>query len=153
MTFRTPPSHKHLSGYMRVRSRRGNWLAVVLLRGSRRDLFFCLTALLIFCLGSVLYQLNGGAPRILLDVGYYLGKTSNILYALEVVTVDSAVWNGNMKCMPVITCPEFIYLVFSLPLFWTSRCFNKITAKEHKHLFNWTFDLKPHILYIKKKIK
>ncbi|RXN33830.1 uronyl 2-sulfotransferase [Labeo rohita] len=59
---------------MRVRSRRGNWLAVVLLRISRRDLFFCLTALLIFCLGSVLYQLKGEAPKILLDVGYYLGR-------------------------------------------------------------------------------
>uniref|UniRef100_A0A673LFA8 Uronyl 2-sulfotransferase n=1 Tax=Sinocyclocheilus rhinocerous TaxID=307959 RepID=A0A673LFA8_9TELE len=74
MTFRNPPSHKHLSGYMRVRSRRGNWLAVVLLRISRRDLFFCLTALLVFCLGSVLYQLDGGAPKVLLDVGYYLGR-------------------------------------------------------------------------------
>ncbi|XP_016409705.1 uronyl 2-sulfotransferase-like [Sinocyclocheilus rhinocerous] len=74
MTFRKPLSHKHLSGYMRVRSRRGNWLAVVLLRVSRRDLFYCLTALLIFCLGSVFYQLNGGAPKVLLDVGYYLGR-------------------------------------------------------------------------------
>lgn len=78
MTFRNPPSHKHLTGYMRARSRRENWLAVVLLRVSRRDLSFCLTALLIFCLGSVLYQFNGGAPKILLDVGYYIGKTSNI---------------------------------------------------------------------------
>lgn len=59
---------------MRARSRRENWLAVVLLRVSRRDLSFCLTALLIFCLGSVLYQFNGGAPKILLDVGYYIGK-------------------------------------------------------------------------------
>lgn len=78
MTFRNPPSHKHLTGYMRARSRRENWLAVVLLRVSRRDLSFCLTALLIFCLGSVLYQFNGGAPQILLDVGYYIGETSNI---------------------------------------------------------------------------
>lgn len=81
MTVRNPLSHKHLSGYMRVRSRRGNWLAVVLLRVSRRDLFFCLTALLVFCLGSVFYQLNGGAPKVLLDVGYYLGKSLNILCA------------------------------------------------------------------------
>jgi len=78
MTFRNPSSHKHLTGYMRARNRRENWLAVVLLRVSRRDLSFCLTALLIFCLGSVLYQFNGGAPKLLLDVGYYIGKTSNI---------------------------------------------------------------------------
>ncbi|XP_052001921.1 uronyl 2-sulfotransferase isoform X1 [Xyrauchen texanus] len=74
MTFRNPPPHKHLTGYMRVRNRRENWLAVILLRVSRRDFGFCLTTLFIFCLGSVLYQLNGGAPKILLDVGNYLGR-------------------------------------------------------------------------------
>lgn len=117
MTFRNPSSHKHFGGYMRVRSRRGNWLAVVLLRISRRDLFFCLTALLIFCLGSVLYQLKGEAPKILLDVGYYLGKTSNIGYCMrlsgvvgEVVTVEPAAWCDNMKYLSVLS---ILFHVFS----------------------------------------
>ncbi|XP_056333552.1 uronyl 2-sulfotransferase [Danio aesculapii] len=74
MTFRTAAAHKPYSGFMRVRSGRGNRLAVVLLRVSRRDLSCCLSALLLFCLGSVIYEVNGGSPKILLDVGYYLGR-------------------------------------------------------------------------------
>nr|XP_021323214.1 uronyl 2-sulfotransferase-like isoform X1 [Danio rerio] len=74
MTFRTTAAHKRYGGFVRVRSGRVNRLAVVLLRVSRRDLSCCLSALLLFCLGSVSYQLNGGSPKILLDVGYYIGR-------------------------------------------------------------------------------
>nr|XP_021328743.1 uronyl 2-sulfotransferase-like isoform X2 [Danio rerio] len=74
MTFRTAAAHKRYGGFVRVRSGRVNRLAVVLLRVSRRDLSCCLSALLLFCLGSVSYQLNGGSPKILLDVGYYIGR-------------------------------------------------------------------------------
>ncbi|XP_057199203.1 uronyl 2-sulfotransferase [Triplophysa rosa] len=74
MAFRNPPAHKRLTGFVRLRNRRGNRLAVVLLRITRRDFDFCLTALFVFCLGSALYQLNGGASQILINVGYYLGR-------------------------------------------------------------------------------
>lgn len=41
---------------------------------SLRDYGFCMAALLLFCLGSLFYQLNGGPPHFLLDLRHYLGK-------------------------------------------------------------------------------
>lgn len=43
-------------------------------RLSLRGYGFCMAALLFFCLGSLFYQLNGGPPKILLDIRQYLGK-------------------------------------------------------------------------------
>lgn len=44
------------------------------LRFSLRDYVFCMATLLVFCLGSLFYQLSGGPPRFLLDLRQYLGK-------------------------------------------------------------------------------
>lgn len=44
------------------------------LRFSLRDYGFCMAVLLVFCLGSLFYQLSGGPPRFLLDLRQYLGK-------------------------------------------------------------------------------
>lgn len=33
-----------------------------------------MATLFLFCLGSLFYQLNGGPPKILLDIRQYLGK-------------------------------------------------------------------------------
>ena len=44
------------------------------LRFSLRDYGFCMATLLVFCLGSLFYQLGGGPPRFLLDLRQYLGK-------------------------------------------------------------------------------
>lgn len=44
------------------------------LRLSLRDYGFCMATLLVFCLGSLFYQLSGGPPRFLLDLRQYLGK-------------------------------------------------------------------------------
>lgn len=41
---------------------------------SLRHYGFCMGTLLLFCLGSLFYQLNGGPPQILLDLRLYLGK-------------------------------------------------------------------------------
>lgn len=46
------------------------------LRFSLRDYGFCMATLLVFCLGSLFYQLSGGPPRFLLDLRQYLGKDS-----------------------------------------------------------------------------
>uniref|UniRef100_A0A3B1IJ09 Uronyl 2-sulfotransferase n=1 Tax=Astyanax mexicanus TaxID=7994 RepID=A0A3B1IJ09_ASTMX len=49
-------------------------------RCAPRDLAFCMAALLLFCLGSLFIQLNGGPPKVLLELRNYLGKTpSNVL--------------------------------------------------------------------------
>lgn len=48
---------------------------------SLRDYGFCMAALLLFCLGSLFYQLNGGPPHFLLDLRHYLGKRGRGLVA------------------------------------------------------------------------
>lgn len=68
------PIHKHQANHIRAKNKRGNWLAVILFRISRRDFGFCLTALFMFCLGSICWQLNGGPPNLLQGIRYYFGK-------------------------------------------------------------------------------
>uniref|UniRef100_A0A8P0T1R0 Uronyl 2-sulfotransferase n=1 Tax=Canis lupus familiaris TaxID=9615 RepID=A0A8P0T1R0_CANLF len=46
------------------------------LRFSLRDYGFCMAVLLVFCLGSLFYQLSGGPPRFLLDLRQYLGNST-----------------------------------------------------------------------------
>ncbi|XP_036171884.1 uronyl 2-sulfotransferase isoform X3 [Myotis myotis] len=46
------------------------------LRLSLRDYGFCMATLLVFCLGSLFYQLSGGPPRFLLDLRQYLGNST-----------------------------------------------------------------------------
>ncbi|XP_055391887.1 uronyl 2-sulfotransferase isoform X2 [Bubalus kerabau] len=46
------------------------------LRFSLRDYGFCMATLLVFCLGSLFYQLGGGPPRFLLDLRQYLGNST-----------------------------------------------------------------------------
>ncbi|XP_074472279.1 uronyl 2-sulfotransferase a isoform X1 [Sebastes fasciatus] len=47
--------------------------AVPALRFSLRGYGFCMATLFLFCFGSLFYQLNGGPPKILLDIRQYLG--------------------------------------------------------------------------------
>ncbi|KAG5265793.1 hypothetical protein AALO_G00246440 [Alosa alosa] len=68
--------HKHQANHNRGKNKRGNWLAVILFRISRRDFGFCLTALFVFCLGSLVWQLNGGPPNLLQDIRYYFGQST-----------------------------------------------------------------------------
>ncbi|XP_062864020.1 uronyl 2-sulfotransferase [Trichomycterus rosablanca] len=58
---------------IRVKKRRGDWLVVQLFRGSRWDFTAGLNMLLLFCLGSVLWQIHGAAPRIIHN---YYGKST-----------------------------------------------------------------------------
>lgn len=55
-------------------NRKGLWLSTLGLRFSLRDYAFCMATLLLFCLGSLFYQLNGGPPKVLLEIRQYLGK-------------------------------------------------------------------------------
>ena len=48
--------------------------AAIPLRFSLRGYGFCMATLFLFCFCSLFYQLNGGPPRILLDIRQYLGK-------------------------------------------------------------------------------
>ncbi|XP_020942654.1 uronyl 2-sulfotransferase isoform X2 [Sus scrofa] len=53
------------------------WVSLLpFLRFSLRDYGFCMATLLVFCLGSLFYQLGGGPPRFLLDLRQYLGNST-----------------------------------------------------------------------------
>ncbi|KAI4905374.1 hypothetical protein NFI96_016358 [Prochilodus magdalenae] len=51
-------------------------------RGAPRDLTFCMAALLLFCLGSLFIQLNGGPPKVLLELRNYLGRSLSVFTVL-----------------------------------------------------------------------
>lgn len=55
-------------------NRKYSLLSAVPLRFSLRGYGFCMATLFFFCFGSLFYQLNGGPPKILLDIRQYLGK-------------------------------------------------------------------------------
>ncbi|XP_015204656.1 uronyl 2-sulfotransferase a isoform X2 [Lepisosteus oculatus] len=75
--YNSSPRHKsQTSNHNRDRKHKSNWLSVILLRFSLRDYGFCMATLFLFCLGSLFYQLNGGPPKILLDIRQYLGNST-----------------------------------------------------------------------------
>ncbi|XP_051510985.1 uronyl 2-sulfotransferase-like isoform X2 [Myxocyprinus asiaticus] len=57
-------------------NKKGFWLSTLGLRYSLRDYAFCMATLLLFCLGSLFYQLNGGPPKVLLEIKQYLGEST-----------------------------------------------------------------------------
>ncbi|XP_069462771.1 uronyl 2-sulfotransferase [Ambystoma mexicanum] len=67
---RAPQPHHHFGA-----ARKG-WLPGPCLHFSLRDYGFCMATLLLFCLGSLFFQLNGGPPQFLLDIRQYLGNST-----------------------------------------------------------------------------
>ncbi|XP_043924868.1 uronyl 2-sulfotransferase [Protopterus annectens] len=53
-----------------------NWQSLLLFRFSLRNYGFCMGTLLIFSLGSLFYQLNGGPPNFLVALRQYLGNST-----------------------------------------------------------------------------
>ncbi|KAK2884127.1 hypothetical protein Q8A67_017764 [Cirrhinus molitorella] len=73
----SPRLNNHSASHSTDRnSRKGFWLSVLGLRFSLRDYGFCMATLLLFCLGSLFYQLNGGPPKVLLEIRQYLGEST-----------------------------------------------------------------------------
>ncbi|TRY99605.1 hypothetical protein DNTS_007916 [Danionella cerebrum] len=65
--------NNHSSSHSLDRSSRKELCSSVFrLRFSLRDYAFCMATLLLFCLGSLFYQLNGGPPKVLLEIRQYL---------------------------------------------------------------------------------
>lgn len=74
---------------------------------SLRDYGFCMAALLLFCLGSLFYQLNGGPPHFLLDLRHYLGKRGRARRGL----VAPRGWDGGRAAAPQrfgLRCPPWL---------------------------------------------
>lgn len=65
------------SNHIRERNnRKSEGISALWPRFSLRDYAFCMGTLFLFCLGSLFYQLNGGPPRLLLDIRQYLGQST-----------------------------------------------------------------------------
>lgn len=74
--FSGSPLHcnNQIQNHIRERNRKSTILSALPLRLSLRSYGFCMATLFFFCFGSLFYQLNGGPPKILLDIRQYLGK-------------------------------------------------------------------------------
>lgn len=76
--FSGSPLHcnNQIPNHIRERNnRKSRLLSALPLRPSLRGYGFCMATLFFFCFGSLFYQLNGGPPKILLDIRQYLGKS------------------------------------------------------------------------------
>lgn len=69
------PHHHHQRNQQHEAAKKG-WLSAACLQFSLRDYGFCMGTLLLFCLGSLFFQLNGGPPQLLLDMRRYLGNST-----------------------------------------------------------------------------
>lgn len=69
------PHHHHQRNQQHGAAKKG-WLSAACLQFSLRDYGFCMGTLLLFCLGSLFFQLNGGPPQLLLDMRRYLGNST-----------------------------------------------------------------------------
>lgn len=75
--FSSSPLHSNNQTPNHIRERNNrkySLLSAIPFRFSLRGYGFCMATLFFFCFGSLFYQLNGGPPKILLDIRQYLGK-------------------------------------------------------------------------------
>ncbi|XP_030200679.1 uronyl 2-sulfotransferase a isoform X2 [Gadus morhua] len=74
----SPLNNNQTQNHIRDRNNKkySSWLSAVPLRFSLRGYGFCMATLFLFCFGSLVYQLNGGPPTILLDIRQYLGEST-----------------------------------------------------------------------------
>ncbi|XP_029281553.1 uronyl 2-sulfotransferase a isoform X1 [Cottoperca gobio] len=76
-----PPNH------VRERNnRKYSLLSALPLRFSLRGYGFCMATLFLFCFGSLFYQLNGGPPKILLDIRQYLDVCGKKHWSVKMAT-------------------------------------------------------------------
>lgn len=75
--FSSGPLHNHNQTPSQIRERNHRKYCVLSSlpwRFSLRGYGSCMAALFLFCFGSLFYQLNGGPPKILLEIRQYLGE-------------------------------------------------------------------------------
>uniref|UniRef100_A0A671N0U2 Uronyl 2-sulfotransferase n=1 Tax=Sinocyclocheilus anshuiensis TaxID=1608454 RepID=A0A671N0U2_9TELE len=95
----SPRLNNHSASHSTDRnSRKRFWFLALGLRFSLRDYGFCMATLLLFCLGSLFYQLNGGPPKVLLEIRQYLGKIRFHRWRLELPFPSQVIYNRVGKC-------------------------------------------------------
>lgn len=97
-------------------------------RFSLRDYAFCMATLFLFCLGSLFYQLNGGPPKVLVDIRQYLGKARafhHLSSPRRVVRMWSRLLSIQVECRKLPLRCERVETGFRLPAL-TSRLLSQI---------------------------
>lgn len=104
-------SHSQSTNHIRERnSRKYSLLSVLPLRFSLRGYGFCMATLFLFCFGSLFYQLNGGPPKILLDIRQYLGK--NFSFKNKNLLPEGRYQNDSKKLLSTSGHFYFIIIIF-----------------------------------------
>lgn len=99
--FSSSPLHSNHQTPNHIRNnRKTSLLSAIPFRFSLRGYGFCMATLFLFCLGSLFYQLNGGPPKILLDIRQYLGKNFSFLCGLKRFCFKEIL--GNYKVAPQV---------------------------------------------------
>ncbi|XP_076844182.1 uronyl 2-sulfotransferase a isoform X2 [Brachyhypopomus gauderio] len=73
---RSPRLYNQSCEHSGEQHRSADWCWALRLRFALRDYVFCMSTLVLFCIGSLYYQLNAGPPHVLLDIRQYLGQST-----------------------------------------------------------------------------
>lgn len=137
----SPRLNNHSASHSTDRNSRTRfWFSALGLRFSLRDYGFCMATLLLFCLGSLFYQLNGGPPKVLLEIRQYLGKlrspSSSFPQCLETCTDCCLVTASKCPTFPLCVsrgrcwiCLRFLR-VFLFRRVWTGFLFCFLTFTQ-----------------------
>ncbi|TNN65705.1 Uronyl 2-sulfotransferase [Liparis tanakae] len=110
--FSSSPLHSNGQTPNHVRERNNrkySALSAIPLRFSLRGYGFCMATLFLFCFGSLFYQLNGGPPKILLDIRQYLGKNFLVFLCWQKRVIINAIL-VNTRCTETSRSPALISL-------------------------------------------
>ncbi|XP_036943319.1 uronyl 2-sulfotransferase a isoform X1 [Acanthopagrus latus] len=86
-------------------NRKYSLLSAVPLRFSLRGYGFCMATLFFFCFGSLFYQLNGGPPKILLDIRQYLGVYGKNHWSVKMATARLFTHKDRLA-RQLVSCPH-----------------------------------------------
>ncbi|XP_071335412.1 uronyl 2-sulfotransferase a isoform X1 [Trachinotus anak] len=106
--FSSSPLHSNsqTSNHIRERNnRKYSLLSTIPLRFSLRGYGFCMATLFLFCFGSLFYQLNGGPPKILLDIRQYLGVCGKNLWSVNAATCRPFIHKDRLA-RQLVSCPH-----------------------------------------------
>ncbi|XP_040921159.1 uronyl 2-sulfotransferase a isoform X1 [Toxotes jaculatrix] len=106
--FSSSPLHSNSQTPNHIRERNNrkySLLSTIPLRFSLRGYGFCMATLFLFCFGSLFYQLNGGPPKILLDIRQYLGVCGKNLWSIKMATGRLFIHKDRLA-RQLVSCPH-----------------------------------------------
>ncbi|XP_038582652.1 uronyl 2-sulfotransferase a isoform X1 [Micropterus salmoides] len=105
--FNSSPLHSNHQTPNHIKERNNrkySLLAALPLRFSLRGYGFCMATLFFFCFGSLFYQLNGGPPKILLDIRQYLGECGKNHWSVKMASCSFI--HKDRLTRQLVSCPH-----------------------------------------------